>query len=246
MDFAEQSFIVTGGSHGVGQAVVKGLAKAGAQVVFSYAAHAPDETLACCVDLSGTVVALHVDLREPSGAAALVKAALEQGGRLDGLVNCAESSSYVPVEDLDTQQWRTVLATSLTSVYHTCRTVLRPMMQRRYGRIVNVAGLHGVGGFPGQADYSAAMGGIFGLTRALAREVALWQITVNAVASGLVQTDSLSMMPSTLLAWCEQLIAMRRIGSPEEVAAAALFFASPQATYITGQTLAVDGGWQMT
>jgi 3-oxoacyl-[acyl-carrier protein] reductase len=161
-------------------------------------------------------------------------------------VNCAGLASYAPFGDLSIEQWRAILATNLDGVYHTCRAVLRPMMKARYGRIVNMSALHAVGGGPGQADYSAATGGVLGVTRALAREAAAWSITVNAVTPGLVETEMLDVMPKEERDWGERVIALRRSGRPEEIAAAIIFLASPLASYITGQTLAVDGGWRMT
>jgi 3-oxoacyl-[acyl-carrier protein] reductase len=247
MDFTGQVALVTGGSRGIGRAVVRMLAERGATVLSGYLARtdAATETVASCEGLPGRVVAEQVDVRVRESAEAMVAAALARWGRIDVLVNCAGSTAFGPLEQIDVERWRASLAVNLDGVYHMCRAALRPMMRRRYGRIVSVAALHGIGGGPGQADFSAATGGVLGLTRALAREAAPWQITVNAVAPGLVDTDALAVLPAEQRAWGERVIALRRAGRAEEVAAAAVFLASPLASYITGQTLAVDGGWRM-
>jgi 3-oxoacyl-[acyl-carrier protein] reductase len=247
MDFTNQIAIVTGGSRGIGRAVVRMLAERGACVVAGYytRADAAAETVAACAELRGTAVAQQIDVRDRTSVDTLVESTLERWGQIDVLVNCAGFAPYAPIADVTGEQWRATLATNLDGVYHTCKAALRPMMRRRYGRIVNLSGLHGAAGGPHQVDYSAATGGVLGLTRALAREAAAWNITANAVAPGLIETEMIAKLPAEDRAWGERVIALRRVGKPEEAAAAIIFLASPLASYITGQTITVDGGWRM-
>ncbi|WP_298817166.1 3-oxoacyl-ACP reductase family protein [Chloroflexus sp.] len=247
IDFSGQVAIVTGGSGGIGQAITRGLARHGASVLIGY--HHDEAEAAAVVAaaqaLGGEAMAVAVDVRETDSGNTLVNAALERWGRLDILINSAGIADYGPLSAMSSERWRQTIQTNLTGVYHTCRAALRPMMQQRYGRIINLAALYGTSGFPGQADFAAAAGGIIGLTRALAREAAPWQITVNAVAPGMIETELTQVIPSEIRQWSVGIIALRRLGKPEEVAAAVLFLASSAASYITGQTLAVDGGWTM-
>jgi 3-oxoacyl-[acyl-carrier protein] reductase len=248
MDFTGQVAIVTGGSRGIGRAVVRMLAERGARVVAGYFERAADAeaSVAGCAGLPGAAIVHQVDVRARESVEGLVQTAIDTWGQVDVLVNCAGVAAYAPFAELTGEQWHAILATNLDGTYRACKAVLRPMMKRRYGRIVSVSALHAVGGGPGQADYSAATAAVLGLTRSLAREAAAWNITVNAVTPGLVETEMLDSMPREEREWGERVIALRRSGRPEEIAAAIVFLASPLASYITGQTLAVDGGWRMT
>src|SRR5262245_45125836 len=213
MDFTGQIVIVTGGSRGVGAAVARMLAGAGPGGIAGYLERraAAEELAASCAGLPGEVIAEQVDVRARASVETLVEATLERWSQIDALINCAGIAGYAPVASIDDTQWHAIMQTNLDGVYHTCRAALRPMMRRRYGRIVNVAALHGVAGGPNQADYSAATGGVLGLTRALAREAAPWNITVNAVVPGLVDTEQLSILPEEQRSWGEHVIALRRV-----------------------------------
>ncbi|HEU5015839.1 MAG TPA: SDR family NAD(P)-dependent oxidoreductase [Roseiflexaceae bacterium] len=240
MNFSGQIALVADGSRRVGRAVAYMLAERGAHVILALPERTSD------AELPDGVTAQQIAMNDRAAADALVAATLQQHGRLDILVTCFLSAQFAPFADLTTEQWRAALSANLDPVYTFCKVVARPMMRQRSGRIVNIAALHGVAGGPGQADFSAATGGVLGLTRALAREVAPWSITVNAVAPGLIEGETLVDIPAEQRAWGERVIALQRAGQPEEVAAAALFLASPLASYITGQTIFADGGWRMT
>jgi 3-oxoacyl-[acyl-carrier protein] reductase len=247
MDFTEQVAIVIGGSGGIGQATVRMLTERGANVMVGYYqnAQAAEALVAESQKTRGNAVAQQVDIRSRESVESLVEATIGQWGKIDILINCAGISSFSSFSDISLEQWQNMISINLEGIFHACKAVLRPMMRRHYGRIVNVSALHGLAGGPMQADFSASTGGIFGLTRSLARESAAWEITVNAVAAGLITTNMLNVLPEQEREWGERIMALRRSGKPEEAAAAIVFLASPLASYITGQVLSVDGGWRM-
>jgi len=241
LSLAGRTAIVTGASGALGSAAACQLAELGATVVLNYHRNAAGaEDMAHAIGERARTFA--ADVSTSAGAQGLVDFALNELGRLDVLVNNAGIARDGLAVRMSEEDWDAVLDTNLKGAFLCAKAALRPMMRARWGRIVNVTSIAGLVGNAGQANYSSAKAGLIGLTRALAREVASRNVTVNAVAPGYVPSAIWDSVPDQAKAAVLERIPMGRTGTPAEVAAAIAFLASEEAAYITGQVLAIDGG----
>lgn len=244
--FTDRVALVTGASRGIGRGIALELGRRGATVIVNYNNPASGEQAQAVVDAvveaGGAAMAFQADVSNTEQAAALVKAVTEAYGRLDILVNNAGTTRDNLIMRMKEEEWDIVINTNLKSAWNCCKAAVRPMMKARYGRIINITSVSGIIGNLGQTNYSASKAGMIALTKSLAREVASRNITVNAVAPGFVHTALTENLPQELLDELNRRILLGRWGTAEDVAGAVAFLASDEASYITGQVLAVDGG----
>ena len=242
-DLTGKCALVTGASGGIGGAVARALHGAGATVALSGTRAAPLEALAA--DLGARAHVLPCDLGDAAAVEALPKAAADAMGALDILVNNAGITRDGLMMRMSDADWQAVLDVNLTASFRLCRGVLRGMMKARWGRIVNITSVVGQTGNPGQANYAAAKAGLVGLSKSLAAEVASRGITVNCVAPGFITTPMTDKLNEEQRARILTQVPAGRMGEAHEVAAAVLYLASPEAGYVTGATLHVNGGMAM-
>jgi len=241
-DLTGRVAVVTGASRGIGRAIARGLASQGAVVCAAARGANAAETAAAIVEAGGRAESFTVDVTETASVEGLFGAVIERHGRVDVLVNNAGIARDQLMLRMKREDWDEVLRTNLTGAFTCVQAVLKPMVKQRSGRIVNISSVVGQMGNAGQANYAASKAGLIGFSKALAREVASRNVTVNVVAPGLIETDMTKSLTDRSQTDWSALIPVGRIGSPDEVAAAVCFLASDEAAYITGQVLAVNGG----
>ncbi len=239
--------IVTGGTRGIGRAIVLALARAGADCIFTFARSAEQaEILAAeAAALGRQARPLRLDVRDHDGAKGLIEAAKESFGRLDILVNNAGITRDRSLMAMSREDWSEVIDTDLTGVYNTTRAAIVTFLKQKSGAIVNISSVSGVRPQPGQTNYAAAKAGVIGFTRSLAREAAPFGVRVNAVAPGFIESDMTAQMTVANREKARLQVPLGRFGDPEDVAQAVLFLVSDAASYITGQVVQIDGGLGM-
>ena len=234
--------LVTGASRGIGRAVAARLAAAGAHVVAAARGENAKGTADAIREAGGSAESIGLDVTDAAGVDAAVAAIMAGKGRIDILVNNAGITRDTLMLRMKRDDWDAVLQTNLTAAFTSVQAVLKPMIKQRSGRIINITSVVGQSGNAGQANYAASKAGLIGFTKAVALEVASRNITVNAVAPGLIDTDMTRAIAEGAHEEWAARIPLKRLGTPDDVANAVVFLASDEAAYITGHVLAVNGG----
>lgn len=246
-DLSGKVAVVTGSSRGIGASIVKTLAAQGAKVVVNHR-NSPEgaaEVVAAVKEAGGEALVIQADVSQSSEAQRLIKETVDSCGQIDILVNNAGTTRDTLIMTMKDEDWDMVLKTNLSSTFYCSKAVVRPMMKKHSGRIINITSVVGLAGQAGQTNYAASKAGIVGFTKSLAKEVGSRNITVNAVAPGFVPTALTEVLPEEMMKSVIGNTPLGRLGTVEDVANAVLFLASDEAAFITGQVLTVDGGLVM-
>ena len=238
--------IVTGGSRGIGSAIVRRLAKDGMHVIaVARSADKLDEVCQTVINEGGSAEAAVCDIADPTAMAAMIEQVAEKHGRIDVLVNNAGITRDGLILRMDDEDFDVVISTNLKSAFVAIRSAARSMIRAKTGRIINISSVSGVAGNAGQANYAASKAGLIGLSKSVAKELAGKNVTCNVIAPGFISTDMTDVLGDQIKDTVKSHIPLRRFGQPDEIASAVSFLASSDSSYITGQVLCVDGGMVM-
>ena len=241
---SNKTAIVTGGTRGIGKAIVLELAKSGCNVAFNYSKSddLANELVKEIEALGVKAMAKKLDVSDFEGAKNMVKEVKDEFGQIDYLVNNAGITRDKLLALMKEDDWDDVININLKSVYNFSKAVIMTMIKQKNGKILNITSVSGIAGVAGQTNYSASKAGMIGFTKALAKEVGKAKINVNAIACGFIETDMTSELPEEYKKKMTDMTALKRFGTTEDVAKAAKFFLSDDANYVTGQVLSLDGG----